>query len=149
MGVGMIRKVHVEDAEEITRILVESLGYTSTEAAVVRQRIAELADDERCLSLVWEDEATGQVAGLLHALRYDTLHSVGGWDVIALGVLPVWQGRGVGRQLLEACEDHVRQAGGRFIRLNSSLQRTEAHAFYEHLGYTSRKTQKHFSKSLA
>ena len=87
--------------------------------------------------------------GFIHALRYDTLHSEGGWDVVSLAVVPAWQSRGIGRKLLEALEERVLAGGGSYVRLNSRVERTEAHGFYEHLGYDCDKTQKRFIKHLS
>ena len=115
---------------------------------MIFRRIEALADDPRCLSLVWEDDETGVVGGFIHALRYDTLHNEGGWDVVTLAVTPALQGRGVGRQLLCELERRVQQLGGTFVRLNSRVERTEAHGFYEHLGYEGDKVQRHFIKRL-
>ena len=144
----MIREARVGDAEALRDIFVASLGYEGTQFEVVRQRIGQLAGDERCISLVWEDPDAGEVLGFIHALRYDTLHTEGGWDVISLAVAPAAQGKGIGQALLVACEAEAARRGGQFIRLNSSVQRTKAHAFYEHLGYTCSKTQKHFTKRI-
>lgn len=145
----MIREMRVEDAAGVTEVFLTSLGYADSETGVVARRIAELASDPRHFLRVWVDDAGGDVLGFIHAVRYDTLHDEGGWDVIALAVLPVAQGHGIGRQLLAACEDHVRAGGGTFVRLNSRVERTAAHGFYEHLGYACPKVQKYFRKRLA
>jgi ribosomal protein S18 acetylase RimI-like enzyme len=42
----------------------------------------------------------------------------------------------------------VASEGGSYIKLNSRVERTEAHGFYEHIGYTHKKTQKYFYKKL-
>ena len=144
----MIRAAVPADAPGVWEAITQSLKYTC-ELTTVEQRIATLAGDSHCLSLVYEDDATGQVVGFIHALRYDTLHSEGGWDVVSLAVVPAWQGRGVGRQLLEALESRVLASGGSYVRLNSRVERTEAHGFYEHLGYDCDKTQKRFIKHLS
>lgn len=144
----MIREMRVEDAAGVTEVFLTSLGYADSREVVVAQRIAELSEDPRHYLRVWADDDTGDVRGFIHAVRYDTLHDKGGWDVIALAVLPGAQGRGIGRQLLEACEAHVRASGGTFVRLNSRMERTEAHGFYEHLGYACPKVQKYFRKRL-
>ena len=143
----MIRKIAAQDALGVWEIITRSLGYTC-EQDVVSRRITQLAGDEHYLSLVCVDDATGAVRGFLHALRYDTLHSEGGWDVISLAVLPEEQGSGVGKALLAAFEQQVQQNGGRYVRLNSRVQREDAHGFYEHLGYTCDKLQKRFIKRL-
>ena len=144
----MIRNIEPADAAAVWEVITRSLGY-SCEEDVVSRRIGELAGDPRCITLVWEDEAAGRACGFIHALRYDTLHSEGGWDVISLAVVPERQGSGVGRALLAALEAEVRARGGSYVRLNSRVERTEAHGFYEHLGYDCDKLQKRFIKRLA
>ena len=143
----MIRAITAQDAPSVHAIITQSLGY-DCELSVVERRIVALSADERCISLVHEDEETGEVDGFIHALRYDTLHSEGGWDVISLAVAPQAQGRGVGRRLLAACEQEVLRRGGSYVRLNSRVARTKAHGFYEHVGYVCDKLQKRFIRKL-
>ena len=143
----MIRTPTPQDAPALWGIFTESLGYACTED-VIRKQIDALGGNEHCISLVWQDDETGRVGGFIHALRYDTLHNVGGWDVVSLAVAPDLQGRGIGRQLLAALEARVRAGTGTFVRLNSRVERTDAHGFYEHLGYTCDKLQKRFIKQL-
>lgn len=144
----MIREMRLEDAPAVCDIFVVSLGYEDCMVDVVCGQIERLAADPSHIALVWADEETGKVQGFIHAERYDTLHNVGGWNVIALAVAPDAQGRGIGRALLSACEAKAKARGGTFVRLNSSLKRTGAHRFYEQVGYESNKTQKHFIKRL-
>ena len=139
--------MRIEDAPYVHQAIVQALGYTCAQS-VVERRIEELQDARGCISLVGKDDASGEVCGFIHALRYDTLHSEGGWDVVSLAVVPSWQGRGVGRQLLEALEAEVRTRGGTYVRLNSRVERTDAHGFYEHVGYTCDKLQKRFIRRL-
>ena len=143
----MIRQMRVDDAPAVHEIITNSLGYTCDED-VVRTNIRELASDDHYMSLVCEDDETREVVGFLHAARYDTLHKRGGWDVISLAVLPAHQGQGHGRELLESFEQEVRERGGRYVRLNSRVERAGAHRFYEHLGYDCDKQQKRFIKQL-
>lgn len=143
----MIRKMLVEDAPEVYDIFTRSLGY-DCELDVVRSRIAQLSDDPHHICLVFADDSSNKVIAFLHAERYDTLHNHGGYNVITLAVVPEEQGRGVGRRLLGAFEEMVASEGGSYIKLNSRVERTEAHGFYEHIGYTHKKTQKYFYKKL-
>ena len=145
----MIRDVCEEDAERVCEIFISSLGYADCTVDVVRRQIARIATDPGHVTLVHVNEQARSVDGFIHAERYDTLHNEGGWNVIALAVDPGAQGRGIGRSLLESFEARAKERGGTFVRLNSSLKRTAAHAFYEHVGYTSKKTQKYFIKRLA
>ena len=142
----MIREIAENDAGDVCAIIRASLGY-ACEPRVVRERIASLAGDGHCISLV--DEEEGEVRGFIHALRYDTLHRFGGWDVVSLAVAPAWQSSGVGSALLSALEREVARRGGSYVRLNSRMEREEAHRFYERRGYACDKVQKRFIKELS
>ena len=48
--------------------------------------------------------------------------------------------------MLQGLEEEAKRRGYAFIRLNSAEYRTEAHAFYEHVGYSCDKLQKRFYK---
>lgn len=50
-------------------------------------------------------------------------------------VLPACRGLGLGRQLLQAMEQQARQAGLRWVRLQTGIAETEAIELYEHSGY--------------
>jgi len=63
--------------------------------------------------------------------------------------MPRAQGNGIGRALLAAVEGLARDGGGAFVRLNSRVERVQAHGFYEHLGYDCDKVQKRFIKRFA
>ena len=142
-----VRPMREEDAWAVWDITTRALGYSCSED-IVRGQIAKLASDPHYLNLVWTDETTGEVLAFLQATEYETLHNHGGWDIINLAVLPERQQQGIGKALLAAFESIAKARGGRFVRLNSRLERTDAHAFYEHVGYDSSKTQRYFSKQL-
>ena len=52
-----------------------------------------------------------------------------------LSVEPAWQGRGLGRQLVAAAEEHCRSAGCAFLDLDVVDVRTELPGFYRLLGF--------------
>jgi ribosomal protein S18 acetylase RimI-like enzyme len=52
-----------------------------------------------------------------------------------LSVEPAWQGRGLGRQLVAAAEEHCRAAGCGFLDLDVVDVRTELPGFYRALGF--------------
>ena len=56
-------------------------------------------------------------------------------EVKRMYVLPACRGLGLGKQLLEALEQHVRARGGRVIRLETGTAQTEALELYERAGY--------------
>ena len=69
-------------------------------------------------------------------------------NVLGLVVDEKNQGQGIGAQLLNALEEKAKAREIKVIRLNSGVQRHEAHQFYEHQGYTSNHSQKRFLKFL-
>ncbi|MGP1530361.1 MAG: N-acetyltransferase family protein [Treponema sp.] len=141
----MIRNIRLEDARAIRDISAVSLGYNTTEA-VTKLQIEKLLQNTEHFIRVYEDDATHTVAGFIHAEPYELLYKEPGFNILGLAVLPEYQRRGIGKQLLQAVETEAAARNYRFIRLNSGEHRTEAHAFYEHCGYTCTKLQKRFIK---
>lgn len=56
------------------------------------------------------------------------------------------QGQGIGRMLVEAAEEWMREQGCRLVEVTSNDRRAEAHAFYRHMGYE--RTSIRFAKKL-
>lgn len=143
----MIRTIQQKDVSAIARICEEALGHrASTE--VIARRIGELATDSAYYIVAFESESDHEVKGFLQAEKYDLLYGEKGWNIIALAVVPEAQGQGVGKALLTALEQYAEKSEAAFVRLNSRVERTNAHAFYEHLGYHCDKVQKRFLKHI-
>ena len=143
----MIRSIRCEDAKAIRKICLAALQHDTTEKLLVR-RITELSDSDQYYLAVYENDSTRHVEGFIQAEKYNLLYGDDGWNIIALAVAPEAQKNGIGRQLLAALEDHTRNLGYRFVRLNCNIIRTEVHVFYESMGYHCDKTQKRFIKSI-
>ena len=141
----MIRNIRLEDAKAIRDISEFSLGYKTTEA-VTELQIEKLLQNTEHFIRVYEDDETHIVVGFIHAEAYELLYKEPGFNILGLAVLPEYQHRGIGKQLLQAVEAEAAARNYRFIRLNSGEHRMEAHAFYEHCGYTCTKLQKRFIK---
>jgi GNAT superfamily N-acetyltransferase len=58
------------------------------------------------------------------------------------------RGQGVGQLLMQQAEEWARARGCRAVYLRTNVIRTDAHRFYERLGYTRIKTQHAFRKNL-
>ena len=144
----MIRKIKIEDAEAVQRLCNISLGYSVSVEIVMRQ-IQKLSEDENHHYIyVYEDEELQKVVGFVHAEVYESLYSYAGLNILGLAVLPEFQGKGIGRELMHYLEVNAKNDSVSFVRLNSADYRVEAHKFYESIGYVCDKTQKRFIKRL-
>ena len=140
-----IRPARLDDAPAIHAVDIEALHY-------------ELAEEQAALQLavilrqpfyrIWVAEKDRAVCGYLQACDHMTTGSPSYKLVMVLAVLPAFQGLGIGKQLLQRCEEWAKEDGAYSIRLFSSMGRTAAHAFYEKRGYALRKTHKNFEKFL-
>ena len=139
-----IRKVEISDAEAVRDISAEGLGY-SCDLALVQKKIAGLNEAREA---VFVAESDSGVLGYIHVERYDVLYFETMANILGLSVFKAYHKMGVGKALLFAAEDWARQNNIKMMRLNSGINRTDAHGFYEHLGYTSEKDQKRFVKTL-
>ena len=144
----MIRKIKIEDAESVQRLCNISLGYSVSVEIVMRQ-IQKLSEDvNHHYIYVYEDEELQTVVGFVHAEVYESLYSYAGLNILGLAVLPEFQGKGIGKELMHYLEVNAKMDSVSFVRLNSADYRVEAHKFYESIGYVCDKTQKRFIKKL-
>ena len=139
-----IRKVEIGDADAIRDISAEGLGY-SCDLALVQKKIAGLNEAREA---VFVAETDGDVIGYIHIERYDVLYFETMANVLGLSIFKAYHKMGVGKSLIFAAEDWAKQNHIKMLRLNSGMNRTDAHGFYEHLGYVSEKDQKRFVKTL-
>ena len=144
----MIRSIRIEDSEAIQKICEISLGYSVSVEIVMRQ-IQKLSEDvNHHYVYVYEDEKLQKVVGFVHAEVYESLYSYAGLNILGLAVLPEFQGKGIGKELMHYLEVNAKNDSVSFVRLNSADYRVEAHKFYESIGYVCDKTQKRFIKRL-
>jgi GNAT superfamily N-acetyltransferase len=138
-----IRDAIVEDSATIARLLGE-LDYPSSPDGV-RQRLARLLarDDTR----VFVAERGASILGALAVHRMPVLTSINDIAMIlALVVTEEARRTGIGRRLVDRAEEEARAWGCGRIMVTSAERRTEAHTFYERLGY--QYTGRRFAKTL-
>ncbi len=140
----IIRKIELKDAGELCKICSEEMGYECA-PALVKSKIEKL-DSKREDVFVAEEES--QLLGFIHVERYDVLYFESMANILGLAVKKDFQKQGLGKALLLAAENWAQENGIRLMRLNSGINRKDAHGFYEHLGYDSEKEQKRFVKNL-
>ena len=142
----MIRVINVLDAKDIQQLCRNELGY-NVGINVVETQIEKLSiDNKHHIVAVYEDNRTKKVVGFVHAEMYESLYSDVGLNILGLAVNSNFQGKGIGKKLMVFVEEYALNNNINFIRLNSASHRSEAHKFYENIGYTCNKTQKRFIK---
>ena len=79
----------------------------------------------------------GEIAGSYTLLIMDKLGKRGtpAGVVEDVAVLPSRQGQGIGRAMMEHARAECRRAGCYKLALSSNLKRTDAHRFYDSLGF--------------
>lgn len=144
----MLRNITILDAKEIQKISNYELGY-DVDLDIVKKQIEKLTNDNKHNVIIgFENEQTRKIIGFVHAELYESLYMDTGLNILGLAVDSNFQGRGIGKRLMNAIEDYTLKNNISYIRLNSNVRRTEAHKFYESIGYICDKTQKRLIKKL-
>lgn len=81
--------------------------------------------------------AEGRIAGTYALIILDNLAKRGAKAGVIedVAVYPSFQGRGIGRAMMEHAREQCRQAGCYKMTLSSGLPREAAHRFYDSLGF--------------
>lgn len=139
-----IRGAQLSDARELARLFTE-LGHTATEDDIVARWSAWHGGGNVGIVV---DGAAGELIGAATLHQTAVLHRPKPLGRIsALIVDARHRNEGIGRALVDAAEQMFRDAGCGMIEITSSMRRTDAHAFYTHLGYEF--THARFMKPLA
>jgi GNAT superfamily N-acetyltransferase len=139
----IIRPAVEQDAEAIYGLNLNSLGYDYP-LEDTRRRLALILS--KAGNRIFVAQLTGRVVGYIHAADYECSYTDSLKNIMALAVDEEERGHGIGRALLSVAEDWARESGAAGVRLNSGMDRENAHRFYEACGYTNRKNQKNFIK---
>jgi GNAT superfamily N-acetyltransferase len=127
----LIRPAEPRDAEALAR-LIGQLDYQVTPAEAAG-RLALMAAEGR---LVLVAELDGAVVGCLSTSVMRVLHRPAPVGRISMMVIDeAHRGRGLGAALVRAAEVALAAQGCYMVEVTSHVRRTEAHRFYERLGY--------------
>ena len=138
----IVRDARPDDAPQIVTLL-RYLGHP-IDAQEVVENLARLAQlGETPLVAVDGPDIIGLV-GFHSTITVHRVTAVG--RITVLVVSEAAHGRGVGRVLVESVEERLRGSGCKLIEVTSNNKRSDAHRFYEHLGYE--KTSSRFMKRL-
>ncbi len=141
-----VREGELADADEIVRLLA-LLGHAQP-AADAKTRLAAFLDQgQHVLVAARVSSAPGSpLVGAVTLHITPVMHRAGPIGrLTAVIVDESVRGQGIGRALVAASEAYLFKRGCAMIEVTSNKKRTDAHAFYEGLGYTG--TSFRFAKS--
>ena len=126
-----IRQMSVEHLTAVRRLL-QQLGYDIDAAEVSRRFTLVFSSDEHSLLVAERDD---NVIGFIHGFLRPALEKPPEAVVQSLIVDRVERGTGAGLLLMQAFEEWSKERGFNSISLYTNISRTEAHKFYERIGY--------------
>jgi GNAT superfamily N-acetyltransferase len=132
-----IRDAEDDDLPGVLKVLAESgidggQSFTLEEAREHYARIRRWPNWRLLVAVI-----DGEIAGSYTLLIMDKLGKRGtpAGVVEDVAVLPSRQGQGIGRAMMEHARAECRRAGCYKLALSSNLKRTDAHRFYDSLGF--------------
>ncbi|MBO0439902.1 GNAT family N-acetyltransferase [Candidatus Enterococcus ikei] len=138
-----IREAKLEDIEAINRLNTYPLQHDYPLEDAKEQLKYILSSP---VNKIFVKEIAGKVIGYIQLSEYVCTYGPKLMNVMALVVDENIHGQGAGKSLLNHAEQWAKENGAKGIRLNSGVERTEAHKFYEHQGYERVKNQVNFRK---
>ena len=136
IDINLRTEVFCEDAESVHQ-LVRTTGFFSEEEVAIAAELVQsrLADGESSGYYFIFAEIDRQLAGYV---CYGPIPGTqGSFDIYWIIVHPSQQNRGLGRTLINACEQSILSMDGRrvYVETAGREQYAPTHAFYQRLGY--------------
>ncbi len=137
----VFRAATAKDLPAIVAILADDeLGQTREDprlplASVYADAFAAIDADPNQLLTVADDGS--KVVGTLQLTFIPNISLMGAWrgQIEGVRVSPVHRGSGLGQRLFEWAIAQCRTRGCRMVQLTANKTRTDAHRFYERLGF--------------
>ena len=128
-----IREFRQSDISGICRLIGNELGY-DVSVSELDFRIGQMMKEKHYHILIAEhDSRIAGFCGLQTSLAFEVPGRI--MRIIALAVDAEYQREGLGARLLREAEEYGRKNRISLILVNSGLQRTGAHQFYEKQGF--------------
>jgi len=137
----VIREARAEDLEALVAIFASDdkggHGDTTDPEAFSDYREAFEAIAASANDTLYVAESDGSIVGTFQTTYSRSLPGRGGANLIleAVQTHPDCRGKGIGTTMVQAAIDEAHIRGCRLIQLMSNAQRTDAHRFYERMGF--------------
>lgn len=139
-----VRHARVEDADSIAWLSAE-LGYPNTTADISTRLKKLLELPTHAVFVVCDDDGVRGFVAAEHRLLLESGERV---DIVGLVVDEASRHCGAGSALLTAAELWAMKRGVAHLQVRANVQREQAHAFFDQLGYARHKTQHAYAKQL-
>jgi GNAT superfamily N-acetyltransferase len=135
-----IREISSDDTPAVN-LLSKQLGYPlSLEQTFQNIRAVLQAKDHIGFVAVYENKVIGWI-GAAQAIMIEILPHC---EINGLIIDENYRGKGAGRLLIERVKKWATEKGNNKLSLRCKIKRTEAHLFYQQLGFKEIKEQKNF-----
>ncbi len=132
----IIRQATLDDVENILHIYAEALDNGKVISVEKAQEIflkQQQYPDYQVFVAIHEQQIVGTFALLImENMAHNGTPSAVVEDV---GILPMLQGKGIGKMMMESALNYAKEKGCYKMSLSSNLKREKAHQFYESLGF--------------
>jgi len=136
----IIREMTLNDAKAVN-ILSSQLGYTLSIEQTLQNINAVLeSNDHTAFVAEYENKIVGWI-GASQAIMIEVMPHC---EINGLVIDQDHRGMGIGKLLIDKVKQWARKKNNTKIGLHCNVKRTEAHLFYEHLGFAEIKQQKNF-----
>jgi GNAT superfamily N-acetyltransferase len=136
----IIREMTAKDAEAINA-LSKQLGYPlSIEQTLQNINSVLQSKDHTAFVAEFENKVVGWI-GAAQAIMIEVMPHC---EINGLVIDEHRRGMGIGKLLIDKVKHWAKDKGNDKIGLHCNVKRTEAHLFYQHMGFTEIKQQKNF-----
>ena len=125
----------------VVNTLSHQLGYPLSIEQTI-ENIKAVTENKDHIAFVAELE--GRVVGWIGASQAIMIEVMPHCEMNGLVIDKDYHGKGIGKLLIEEVKNWARKKGNSKLSLHCNIKRTEAHLFYEHLGFVEIKQQKNF-----
>ena len=140
----IIREMAADDAKAVNT-LSNQLGYPLSIEQTLQNINAVLeSKDHTAFVAEYENKIVGWI-GASQAIMIEVMPHC---EINGLVIDQDHRGMGIGKLLIDKVKQWAREKNNSKIGLRCNVKRTEAHLFYQHLGFTEIKQQKNFVISI-
>ena len=130
----------IDDAKAVNR-LSHQLGYPLTTDETTANIEAVINSPDH---IAFVAEFNTQVVGWIGASQAFMIEVMPHCEINGLVIDKHFHGRGIAKLLIEKVKRWAKERGNKKLSLRCNVRRTEAHAFYRHLGFKDVKQQTNF-----